>query len=335
MLLAGSGDEPAWLLATRPQGEREWLLDASESDGAFGAPPEPLTAPGFAPGDLRAQPVEAQQRFVPAVLLALYGMGEAVHADQRTWLPIPLELRPRRHRLSRRLAVCFLAYVLILGAVLSTRAVFSAAGYLARLRGESKRLEQRLAEAEKGDDPSAFVDTLGKEMAAFDRSRPTMAAALVELTERLKPEYWVANFTWNDAKIELEVRSEADDLSFIGDLEASPIFSEAVALRKNVDPQNRLTIHVQMLTVAPFSGDAAGGNEKASEAPKDGAPPPPDTPVSPAPAGAADPAPAATEPPMPAPDAEPATTVDVPPPPPPPPPPPAPVMAPSETEEAP
>ena len=335
VLLAGSGDEPAWLLSTRPKGEREWLLDASASDGAFGAPPEPLAAPDLDPGELRAQPVEAQQRFVPALLLALYGMGDAARADQRTWLPIPLELRPRRHRLSRRLAVFFLAYVLILGAVLSTRAAFSASGYLARLRSESKRLEQRLAEAEKGDDPSAFVDTLGKEIAAIDRTRPTMTAALVELTEQLKPDYWVANFTWNDAKIELEVHSETDDLSFIGDLEASPIFSEAVALRKTVDPQNRLTIHVQMLAVAPSAGDAAGGNGKAAETPKDGVAPTPDATVPPAPTGAAvaAPVPPAAETPAPAPATEPATAVEVPPPPPPPPP--APVTAPPETEAAP
>ncbi len=324
---AGGGDEAGYLLTDSDGQGREWLAGATGGEGTFGALPEPLAAPGLDLGELGRLPPVEQQGFAPALLLAMYGLGDSLPADQHTWLPTPIELRPRRHRMGRHLAVFLAAYVLIVGAVLLTRASLAAAAHLNRLAAESRRIEPRIAELEKDADPGAFVEALGTEIGGIDRTRPTMAAALVELTERLRPEYWVSNFTWNEAKIEVEVRSEVDDVSFIADLEASPIFSEVVLLNKAVDPRKQLTIRVQMLTVAPFSGPSNG----AADAGAAGGPPAAvgEAPLTPSPADAPMPADEAAPaaPPTdgdaaPA-DASPEPPVEPPDTPPPPPPPPA------------
>lgn len=227
-------------------GRREVRPLPEDESRVFGAGAAPLNLPNLQLGGLAALPPDEQRTYAGAVILALYGAGGTLREDRKTGLPLPAELKPRRHELARRLAACLAVYLAGLLLFIGGRYYVEARAVLMNLKTELAETESRIDAITTGEDGAEFVKSLSQDVESLGLDRPVMTACLLELTELLSDEYWVQNMQWNDGKIELEVHTAVDDLSFVADLERSALFVDVVPVRKIVDNDNNLVVTVQL-----------------------------------------------------------------------------------------
>ena len=234
-----------------PNGNGRVLRCGPPPEQTFGALPDPLDAPNLMLGGLEEMAPEEQQRYAPALLLAMYGLTRNVKGDAKTWFRVPVELQTQRHRQSRRVAVALILYIVALAAIIGGRTYMTHAHRLDRIESMQQQVERRITELEAQDSHEEFVQALASEIRGLDLTRPTLGRSLVELTELIDDQFWVSRFQWRDGRIELEVQSRNDDLSFVQSLAQSPILDDVEVVRKQVKQEGDLTVRVHTHVMSP------------------------------------------------------------------------------------
>ncbi len=236
--------EHGFLFEPGPAGGRT-ILRGRPGDNAFGAGPEPLKLAQLSLGGLEAKSTETKQRYMPAILLAMYGLTHALNNDKRTLLPIPYELRPKRHRYSSMVAMAVVAYLVVLAALGLGREFQAANDYYQSLLAKTEAVEEEIEDLQNDEDTSEFIQQLGNELRDANIERPSMAAALLELTRIISKDAWVTRFEWIDGTLNVTLKMQEEDLNLVQALEASPILGDVVPGRRMTSADN-ITLVLQM-----------------------------------------------------------------------------------------
>jgi len=253
---------------------RELIAAEAGTRDLFGALPEPLaTASVTLAARVAALPPLEQQELAGCLLLALYALGRSARRDDRDLPPIPRELRVRRNRAGRVTALFLGFYLLLVLAVLAGQYLYAASGEYDSLRAEALDLKAKIGGLKGEKDVWKFLQGLENECKTVNLDKPPLTVCLLDMTRRIPNDAWVQSFSWNEGKLEIEVRTANNNLNLIGLLEESPYISDVVAVRKSVDNDNQVNIRLQMLATY----DAVAMAKEAPLLP----PPPPPPPVQP------------------------------------------------------
>lgn len=198
---------------------------------------------------------DEQRRFLEPLLLGLYGMANGPAADRRSGLPVPFELRPKRHRRSKMLTVSLAAYLAILGLWSLFGEYQAAAAYRERLETRLSTAQAGLAEIQARRDPAETYDKIREELAAIEQRDVSLGQVLVELSQIVAKDVWVRSLSWkDDGRIEVQFQTDTEDADVITPLEQSALFTDVI--RRQIYIRNGVTtIRVSMYT-------ADGGTRK-------------------------------------------------------------------------
>ena len=250
---------------------RTFLPAAPEGIASLGKPEDPLTFPGLDTGPLADLPTEERQLFLPAILLAAYGLGDSLSRDRRTLPRLPSELVPRRHRMAKMCTSVLLVYVIGLVLFWAGREFVEASSYRSTLEEAIRSARRSIAELEALRETETLDDRLAESLEAIPRGQPGMGTALVELTEMVPTDYWTSKMTWTAGTLELDIRGESGDVTFLQDLEESPLLREIELTDKKVGSDGRLLLGRISMWVESLDG--AGEGPGASRPPPPPAPP--------------------------------------------------------------
>jgi hypothetical protein len=265
--LAGGGD-----FALRPtsEGTRMALPANATSEDAFGTGETPLAWDQLSPGPLTALAPEEQSSYVSAVLLGAYGLSPALDGDAEGAFVIPYNLRPQRNRLNRFLAVALFFLVAVVSVAAVWREYVARKTCLTELQAEVARLEREIERASgntKTDASAKAADEsrekLAKEMTDIVASldRPSMAAALVELTEIVGDETWCTAFSWQDGSLSIELQEDEEDLELVHSLDLSPVIGDVLEESKRKSG-NKYYRKLKMNARWDLSGESAKRAER-------------------------------------------------------------------------
>lgn len=266
--LEGSASGVGFLFQPQPGGGRDAQRRQAVGEDVFGALPEPLALPLLEPGGLQAMHPEQQQDYCPAALLAMYGLTGQVGSDRKTWLPVPLELRPRRHRYSRLVAGTLMVYLLVLVAVAMFGEYKAAGKYHRELQRSCAAVEKQIDAFEEQQSDSTSLETLPQELEDARIFRPTLPAVLADLTRLIDDTSWVQQFEWQDTtgivtQVSLVMVTGDDSTDLFDLLEASPVIGD-VKPGQTIRRGGKVTKTILMN--ARFDTDAEAEERRTSEA---------------------------------------------------------------------
>ena len=164
-------------------------------------------------GELEKLSPEEQAGFIPAMLLALYGMGADFTKDMYTLPSIPHELRPRRFfafKFIAGLLGCIIAVSLFLGIV---RGAQIRAARIRILQSDISAVEKEIAALrdKSGGNRKNALAQLEAEISRYTFKTPELPEVLGELTRLIAPPAWMAGaFEWN-----LDTASQVAPVSFV------------------------------------------------------------------------------------------------------------------------
>ena len=261
----------------RPAGSDGRELVPRESGGNDTVVEDPADIPGVELAALADQESAERTAFMETVILGVYGSSGQARRDQRTWLSVPYDIKPRRNRLGRVAAVLLVTYLLGTGAVFAARYYTAAREQYETLETRCAALRDTVIESRSAENPLDSIRTLSRELAEARISRPSMTTCLMELTQLTQRDIWVRHFNWNEGKITVEMVTELEDVDVLEVLEGSPVLNDVYIQYKKVDPKGTMTLRLQMY--------AAFTQSEPETAPKDDVatetlqPPPPPPPV--------------------------------------------------------
>lgn len=232
----GSEEDRFVFVPTSPE-RREAVPGQDEhAEDLFGGGERPLQAEYFEPGPLGQLSAARQRAYTACAVLGMYALTHTFAADRATGLELPYELRPRRNRISRLLAVALLIYTAAIAGFGGLRLYQSRRAEFDSLRVQRSELEkdiERLNGRLKGDERE-FLEEVRGEIAAFSEAGPTMAMALADITRRVGHSGWCTAFRWRERSISLQLREteELDGLEVA--LEFSPVLGDVRQESKRV-----------------------------------------------------------------------------------------------------
>jgi Tfp pilus assembly protein PilN len=233
----GTGDY-RFLFVPCEDGRREALpaSEAAAPTSAFGCGPTPLAAACVDPGKLSAEPADRQAGFAAALVLAMYGISASFQADRRTGFEIPYDLRPRRHRQSRLVAVALAIYIVVVALYGAARLYADRRQQYAALHEERLRVEAQIVEAGKRlqADEAKLIEQLRLELADLAQPRPSLGAALAEITRRVGHSGWCTSFRWSEGAISVQLRESQEIEDVERTLESSPLLGDVRQESKTV-----------------------------------------------------------------------------------------------------
>jgi len=229
-VVMGGDDATRFLFACAEDGRRDVqvLPESGEVAGAFGSGATPLNTPTLIPGELAGLPAGKQASFGAAVILAMYGLSHCLHGDRRTGFELPYEVRSRRHRQSRLLALALAVYIAVVGLYGAARLYADRQHQYESIHGERVRLEAQIEEASKRLDQNEakLIEQLRKEVADLSQPRPSLAAAMAEITRRVGRSGWCTSFRWNEGAIGIQLRETQEIEDLERTLEQSPLLGD-------------------------------------------------------------------------------------------------------------
>ena len=190
-----------------------------------------LPFPGLLAGvlDQPSYTQEARLGFARAILLAMYGMTDAVTRDHGTLYQLPEHLTAHRNIALKGAAVCLAIYLLCL-------VVFTIAGSCQYRAAQIRRVETAITQTRKElEAVRKLLDPKDADRAAMLRKeltenmdrRPDFPSVLMDLTQAVKPPAWVSqSLEWKDGAVTLQVQSPSKDLELAARLEASPFIGD-------------------------------------------------------------------------------------------------------------
>ena len=210
---AESDSDIAFVL--RPHGNYERDIEvtggAATTEGVFGLGHEPLAHPNLAPGELANLSAAEQRSFAPSVLLAMYGVSEAFTRDRRTWMPVPLEMRPRRNRMQKTFTTLAAIYIVGLLCYFGMLKVYENHKKLEKVTAQRVKLAKEVKAIMPGVIPEgmAFED-LELEIQESRTTMRSMGLALIAFTGLTGDELWATSFSWTEGNIRAELRAEEE-----------------------------------------------------------------------------------------------------------------------------
>ncbi len=194
-------------------------------------------------GDL---PDDQQATFAPAIILGMYGVSDGFYHDRKDWLPVPVEMRPRRNRGHKIFTTAVVVYLFFLIGILASAFFYDKYTEYQELDAQLRRLQYSIDRLQVLDVDDTFSDGLEAEIAEQNQAVLSMPAALVELTGLLSDELWSSNFNWDSGEIRAELRSEIEDTNLSLTLEESPLFTDLTMRKRQVGEQFIYTINCRM-----------------------------------------------------------------------------------------
>ena len=199
----------------RPDGQFERVIEvasgADQIEGVFGLGNEPLVHPNLVLGELANAPAAEQRTFAASVVLGMYGVSEAFTRDGKTWMPVPLEMRPRRNRMQKTFTTLAAIYIAGLLCYFGMLKVYENHKKLHKITAARVTLEKTVKEIQPGLVPEgmAFED-LELEIQEARGTLRSLGLALIAFTGLTGDELWSTSFTWNDGNIRAELRAEVE-----------------------------------------------------------------------------------------------------------------------------
>jgi Tfp pilus assembly protein PilN len=211
-------------------GRREGLAAPASpaAENGFGCGTTPLATACLEAGELSGQPVERQAGFAAALVLAMYGLSASFQTDRRTGFELPYDLRPRRHRQSRLIAVALAIYVAIVSLYGVVRLYADRRQQYAAVHSDRVHAEAEIAETRKRlqADEAKLIEQLLLEMADLVQPRPSLAAVLAEITRRVGHSGWCTSFRWSEGAVSLQLRESQEIEELERTLESSPLLGD-------------------------------------------------------------------------------------------------------------
>lgn len=232
------------------------LVDGMRSEGAtveegapvLGGAGNPLGHPRLNAGTLDQLDHDEAQLFIPAILLAAYGIAGDISRDRRTLPPLPDELIPKRNRISRAIAMALVVYVAMVGLTWGGIALKRGMEYRRELSASVRSAEEMIAKFEQTRDSSETEKNIRESLGQIAVNEPGMSAVLAELTDSVPANFWITKLTWTAGKVELDLKGSETDLGFVGELENSPLLREVELTDRKVDQAgNLISAQVRML----------------------------------------------------------------------------------------
>lgn len=167
--------------------------------------------------------------YLPALVLAAYGLTRDCVTDETTRAPVPENLKAHRHAASKAVAalLAFLVVIALLTGLI--RNLQQKAAHLRQLEAEIKAVETRLGAFAKMNNPNEadFCTVLRQEMTDNLKTGPDFPETLLELTRLIEPPAWIAQrLEWSDNLVTLQLQSSQRDLDLAGKLEESPLLGD-------------------------------------------------------------------------------------------------------------
>jgi len=190
-----------------------------------------LPFPGLLPGvlDQPQYTPESRRAFTRAILLAMYGMTEAVTRDHGTLNPLPEHLTAHRNIALKGVAACLAIYLVCLMVFTVVGSCQYRAAQIRRVEMAITQTKKELAAVNKLLDPKDAdrAAKLRKELTDNMEKRPDFPSVLMDVTQAVKPPAWVSqSLEWKDGAIMVQVQSPAKDLELASRLEASPYIGD-------------------------------------------------------------------------------------------------------------
>ena len=267
VMLPGAPGTDGLLLQPNAAGGRDLVMAGRGAGGVFGAPPQPLTAPGIGLcQQLDNLPPARQQEFVGALLLAMYAVGPRAAADRKTLFPIPVELRVPRNR-AGRMTACFLGLCLAIATGwFCVQQLAQNVRRLADLRAEAKSLQDEKLRISPDLGAWKKLDQLEKEIQGNPwLTRPPAAACLADLSNGIPEDAWVRTLAWNEGKISLELTTANKDLDPVQTLDSARNLKDVTQESKRMEPGGAFVIRLNMTAAKATDSPAEGGTPEKSE----------------------------------------------------------------------
>jgi Tfp pilus assembly protein PilN len=273
--IANTGENGMRYRATPDQKNHRIVVPAGkEENNGFGAcPKHPLDLEFLHVGELKKMTAQEQATFAGAVVLAMYALDDSFVKDRKNHLPLQKTMRPKHRGRWRKIAMAIIVYTAVVGLFVLARYAAQAKGVLNEIKQAQRQAEAQIAEIQSTEKRREIINELNDNFDELNLPQPALPENLAELTRLLNDEYWVSNFQWDTGRIDAEIRSSVDDLSFIEILEASPMFSDVALTRKITDADNQVVMSLQIMAVlderqksrrdskAPGNNVAADGGE--------------------------------------------------------------------------
>lgn len=173
--------------------------------------------------------VSEQLAYIPALVLAAYGLSKESSKDQDTLIPPPEELKAHRNIASKIVAFGLVFYILATLISGFTRQLQAKAGHLRKIESETQMVQALLDGLKKQNDPieKEFVQILRQELQDNVLQTPDFPEVLVELSDLIEPPTWASTrMEWNAGQIAMQLQSTARNLELPEKLEESPILGD-------------------------------------------------------------------------------------------------------------
>ena len=258
-----NGNE-VYLFKSTHEGERSIICLPPEEplDKIFGGGQAPLEKDGFDPGELNQLQPDQQSSFAPSIVLGMYGLSKTFYSDRKYWLPVPLEMRPRRNRSHKIFTLAVIIYLVLLLSLLFTSTFYRKHKELQALTAESNRLEADREQYEFTDTPETKIEELETQVMEINQSLFSMAAILREFTTLSNEKLWCTNFSWDSGDVRAELRADSDDPDLTLALQNSKLITDVTMNKRQIrDGAVNYTINCRAKT----PDEAAEDEETAPE----------------------------------------------------------------------
>ena len=200
--------------------------------------------------DLESLPKEEQMAYIPAVVLAAYGLSSAAGHDTATMLPLPPNLKPRRNVFMTLCATVLLAISVLALVIYAVVGLQGRSSQIRALEKELKKVNTELDTIQKQIKPEkkkAIVE-LRKEMADVTPNIPPLPFVLLDLSKSIPSPAWLSgNFTWDEGLVKFTLEEPVTDPTLTATIdtqelldiiEDSPYIGDVRGLKSNYDARN-------------------------------------------------------------------------------------------------
>lgn len=207
-----------------------------------------LPLEGLELGALSELSAGEQQSYVPALLLAAYGMSKDVERDIETMPEVPHGLRPHRYQFCKVLAFLLVVFIVCCLGFGILKAVQQRVSRLRVIRKDIYEVQSEIGvlRSRSIENSKAAAKDLEAEMGKYNFEAPGLVDVLLALTETVNPPGWISgSFDWstslgeNAVPVTFTMREPIGDTSNLDlatRLNSSPVLGD---VSENKNSQNR------------------------------------------------------------------------------------------------
>jgi len=240
-----NGDYFVFKHGTNGQRQVTYTTEAPDDAALIGVGDQPLLEDWLVPGELDQLEKTAQASFMPAILLSRYGLSEHFHGDHKHWLPLPLELQPRRNRTIKLLTTAAIAYLVFVLSILGCCWISDHHQQLQSARMTTRQLERQLYELKQRAARPEIAAKIDADLSETRQERVRLSEALAELTHVISDNLWSTNFTWKEGHITAQLQAEQTTENLTAGLRECIIFFPEAFQRHHTDPSGTVKVTLE------------------------------------------------------------------------------------------